>query len=358
MKKRIGGFTLVELLVVLTVIGILTGLLLSGVQVVRESARRTACSNNLKQIGLALGGYSSARQVFPTHVTGPALPGNRGGLSSWHVAVLPYLEQQGLYKSIDHYANMSDNVSSNGPFLIGAAHPNAAAAAAPVPEFLCPSDDFSPTDVMGTARPAGCNYMGNIGWPPNCTGLDGRRAVAAQSNGLFGLWNPSNPAAWHSRRVGPKDCRDGLSHTVAVAERLITTIKSPAATVGADERLQWYCGSSLFAKRSVDRFYKLCANASGADGNYAMYMGRAWISGWTLAGNVYMQIMPPNTHNCHFDGGEQHGGVTIAPSSRHPGGVNVLFGDGHVTFIDNEIEPAVWWAAGSRDGGESVDGAF
>ena len=353
--KRRGGFTLVELLVVITIIGILIGLLLPAVQMARESARRTGCMNNLKQIGLALNGHLAAHRAFPTHHTGPAPPGERGGLYGWHVAILPYLEQSALYKAIDRSITMADSDAPSGAYTIGAAHPNAVQAATIVPEFICPSDHYAPSDVMGTARPAPTSYMGNVGWPPNCTGIDGRRVVPARSNGLIGLWNPSEPASWHQRRVGANDVLDGLSHTVAVTERLITTVATPADVFGADKRLQWFCGSSLLAKRPVDRFYKLCANASGADGRYAMYVGRAWISGWTLAGNVYMQIMPPNTHNCHFDGGDLLGGVTIAPSSAHAGGVNVLFGDGHVNFVSEEIAPEVWWAIGSRDGGETVD---
>jgi prepilin-type N-terminal cleavage/methylation domain-containing protein/prepilin-type processing-associated H-X9-DG protein len=358
MHRLARAFTLVELLVVIAVIGVLIGLLLPAVQSAREAARRIACANNLKQIGLALHNHHDSHGRFPVHSTGPGLPTAQGrpgpGLFSWHSRILPFMEHEGISDAIDFRTNMADLASGSGPFTIGAEHPNAVAAAAEVPEFLCPSDSFRRTDLMGTAQPAGSNYMGNIGWPPNCTGIDGRRRVPGHSNGFFGLTNPSQPADWHRQAVSTRDFADGLTYTAAVAERLITTISSPEGVYGADKRLQWFCGSSFYAQRTADRFHRLCQNASGADGSHASYMGRAWISGWTAAGNVYMQIMPPNTHNCHFDGGEMHGGATIAPSSRHPGGVNVLFGDGRVAFVSDEIEPAAWWAAGSRDGGDFV----
>jgi prepilin-type processing-associated H-X9-DG protein len=90
----------------------------------------------------------------------------------------------------------------------------------------------------------------------------------------------------------------------------------------------------------------------GDDGGYALYNGRAWISGWVLNGSIYMHVQPINTFNAHFHSGTADGDALITPNSRHRGGVNQLMGDGHVGFVANEVDMNLWWAAGSRNGGE------
>ncbi len=228
-KPRQKGFTLVELLVVIAIIGILVGMLLPAIQAARESARRMTCANNLKQIGLALHCYHDALKQFPTTQTGPGKPDENGGygsgLFSWHARILPYMEYPGLHKSIDFNVTMADaDAIFTNIFTIGANHPNAAAATTRVTEFLCPSDNHQLTTVMGDAKPAPANYTGNMGWPPYCTGIDGSRPVPATSNGFFGAVNPGSPVSWHQEIVRAKDFKDGLAHTAAVCERIITSV--------------------------------------------------------------------------------------------------------------------------------------
>ena len=171
MKLKPKGFTLVELLVVIAIIGILIALLLPAVQAAREAARRTQCLNNLKQIGIALHEYHDTHQVFPISTTGSLMQNGQcgSGFYSWLAMILPFVEQGNLYNSINFNIGMMDTCSFNSSsdyqvLTISANHPNAQAAATPIPGYLCPSDVFEQTPVMGTAYPAPGSYAGNVGW--------------------------------------------------------------------------------------------------------------------------------------------------------------------------------------------------
>lgn len=353
------AFTLVELLVVVAIIGVLVGLTVPAIQAVRESARKTQCANNLKQIGLAIGSHQSHLGHFPTVLTGPGQPDGRGGCGagyfSWLARILPYLEQKALYESINFRVNMADQCDTQSAMrvTISAEHPNAVAAATSVAVFICPSDSPRDSDVMGTARPAPSSYMGNLGWPAYSTGIEGQERQPGRHNGLFGAWNPAMPAPWHLQQVKPRDVTDGLSSTVAVVERLIVRAEAPGGILADDPRVRWYCGGSSTRKATLQQYQRACTVAPNPDGTVSIFQGRAWISGWPLAANAYTHVMTPNTRSCFLHGGEYDGNLMVGPSSRHPGGVHLLMADGRVTFVTDEVDTIVWWAAGSRDGEES-----
>lgn len=356
MARKLPGFTLVELLVVIAIIGVLVALLLPAIQAAREAARRTQCVNNLKQLGLALQNHHSSFECFPKSQTasGPSSGSDcEPGYYSWLVFLLPYMEQNALYESIDFRANMSDTCSSGTP--ISASHTNAEAAAKVVAGLLCPSDGVSGGNaaVMGTADPASDSYAANAGWPSQATGYEGERSTPGNFNGIITLENPRQSVSWHpAGKIRIKHITDGTSHTAAVAERLIQTGASLNEIRNTEDRYKSYHVTAT--ARSLARMRERCdAGATHTDAIAATYVGRAWISGWTPTAPTYMHLNTPNTHHCHFNNLDANGDFAVTPSSNHPGGVNVVMVDGHVELISDDIEPEAWWALGSRDGGES-----
>jgi prepilin-type N-terminal cleavage/methylation domain-containing protein/prepilin-type processing-associated H-X9-DG protein len=350
------AFTLVELLVVIAVIAMLVALLLPAVNAAREAARRTQCTNNIRQLALAFQNHHDSQGHFPVTEIGSGPSdghgGCRGGMYSWHARILPYIEEQALHASIDFNVNMADSCTAGQDGTITGIHTNAAAAATPVPIFLCPSDGSTGNNaiVMGSANPASDNYAANAGWPTASTGYEAERDVPASYNGLVTLQNPAAAVATlPTRPVQIKSVTDGLSHTAAIAERLIQRAQQRAEILEGDLRLRSYHITD--AGRTLARMADRCdPAATHADPIHSAYLGRAWISGWSPTGATYRHLKTPNTTNCHFGHAFTSGEFLVTPSSEHPGGVHVAMADGHVRFVADDIEPAVWWALGSRDG--------
>jgi prepilin-type N-terminal cleavage/methylation domain-containing protein len=367
-KSAKSGFTLVELLTVIAIIGILVALLLPAVQSAREAARRMQCSNNLKQIGLGLHNYNSAFRMFPFSSTsapsGPSAGGCQNGFFSWLSMILPQIEQMPLYEQIDFGRGMASDCNlpssmSHRNVRIDIGHPNAIAASTVVPTYICPSDILVLNSDVGTALPAPGSYAGNIGWPINSSFPDGQPIT--KHNGFMGLSNPRSPIVWHQMSVRDRDFTDGLSNTVAVSERLMQTLvptvsdwgwESYDVGPGTPQSLLSYCGATSGRTRDLSRWISFCSGVSTPDPTYSRPHGRAWISGWSLAANTYMHVFPPNQRNCHLYGGEHTGENIVTASSRHAGGAFTLMGDGRVKFVSNSIAQETWWAMGSRNGGE------
>jgi len=372
------AFTLVELLVVIAIIGVLVGLLLPAVQSARESARRTQCSNNLKQLGLAILTHTDCRGKLPIHSTGaaPKQGGCGPGFTSFLFQILPHFDEVPLFDSIRRDIGMMDGCSggyrpSASAMRISASHPNAKAAATVVASFLCPSDSYTQrpehAQFVGSALPAPGSYAGNVGWPRRTRGIPGPMAIPSpglsKHNGAIPMKNtdPAESAAsWQTEIIKPKDFSDGLSKTALVAERRIVSLIAANEFDSGDpdegrlgstpESLMSGCGGNGNSQSLVSW---LSYVEKRADPAYSRLLGRAWISGWTPLGNTYMHVFPPNGFNGHVYNGEGNGNYLATPSSQHRGGVNVCFADGHVEFIGDEIDQAAWWAMGSRNGGES-----
>ncbi|MCR9291701.1 MAG: DUF1559 domain-containing protein [bacterium] len=363
------GFTLVELLVVIAVIGILVGLLLPAVQAAREAARRMQCSNNLKQLALAVHNYESAIRSFPLTTTGPSQPTPHlgSGFYSWLAMILPQIEQAPLYNSIQFSEPMADakrfaSAADYTQLQISGSHANANAAAARIATFLCPSDSVLATSSLGTANAAPGSYAGNLGWVRGTTGINGSIPALLQSNGAMPLVNPVNPDRWQVPSIKIRDFTDGTAHTALIAERLINNAEGSRGPFGMTMQGQHpptvlsYCAGSGGGNRNLPNWVSYCNGVNVPDPTYSLPHGRGWISGWTLAANLYMHVMPINSRNCHLYGGEDDGTNIVTASSNHTGGAQLAFVDGHVTFVNESIDPVVWWSIGSRNGGEaSVD---
>lgn len=363
-RARRGAFTLVELLVVIAVIGILVSLLLPAVQMVREAARRTECQNNLKQLALAIHNHHDVFRSYPVNQVGPGKPVPGGGISqgyySWYVWILPWVEQQTVQDRLDLRINMSSNVTPGGGHnpaivLVDASHPNAAAAGTLIDTFLCPSDpkEHDSGTMFGSARLAPASYTANAGWPSLSTGIGGGRPVPGDYNGVIPIEHPSQAVSWHpSRQRSSAAVLDGLSNTCLLAERMVQAGTTIEDVRRYDRRLLSYHLASV-ARTQEELEYRCDPERTHPDEMFSAWLGRAWVLGWSLAGNMHMHVRTPNSVSGHFSSAAAgRGDFLLNPNSRHPGGINMALADGSVRFVADSISSQVWWGLGSADGAE------
>ncbi|MBN1908290.1 MAG: DUF1559 domain-containing protein [Pirellulales bacterium] len=326
------GFTLVELLVVIAIIGILIALLLPAVQAAREAARRIKCANKLHQMSVAMASYESMNNCFPR---GIILRPN-GSVDchySVHSRLLPYLELSQLEVDFSLYPDYAE---------VRLQHIDA---------FRCPSDD----DRIETAPPE--SWRNHVGWGRNNYKCNGGNGPGGNQN-LVDNVERTNGIVVTGEFVKMKDVTDGTSQTGCFAEAVIGDGDPNHIDIPGD----WFAISS--SANSTDTVYTAClaAGQSPGTGNdkQAGRSGRNWIFA-NFVTTRYNHIMPPNMFSCvrklssaTLDNQpNEYGGATTA-SSRHPGGVNFATVDGAVTFINDEVDHYVWWAYGSRNGGETV----
>jgi len=358
--SRRKGFTLIELLVVIAIIGVLIALLLPAVQAAREAARRSQCVNNLKQIGLALHNYMGANgDTTPPVTIDPICNGcpTAQNFSSL-TRLLPYMEQQPIYDAINMTfgarwgtgsdPNPPDNASGGAFSII-----QMTAVTTQVKVFLCPSDPNpggSGTFVInGNNRPVGnSNYVHNVGLNRRLNNwkMNGPAYMASNWDGAFPIVNMSTFV-------------DGTSNTAVFSE----WVKGPAALPGKDGLGMVYNGpSSLYPQSSEAGPYTFqgeyaSAQACQTSPNVQQWgwKGEWWIYGGTM---IYSHTNTPNRKACDYSDAKQDGRATITQvpaSSLHPGGVNVLFGDGSVKFVKSTVNYLTWYAVATPNGGEVVD---
>jgi prepilin-type N-terminal cleavage/methylation domain-containing protein/prepilin-type processing-associated H-X9-DG protein len=345
MSKR-RGFTLVELLVVIAIIGILIALLLPAVQAAREAARRSQCTNNLKQVGLGLHNYESAYQSFPFRAGGTEAgsdpDSNVGRISGW-VPLMPFMEQVPLYEAIK---TGSGGFKPYGPPSWNTGFTPWITA---IPGLLCPSD---PKISKTATEPGKTSYAFSMGDSINLrSSTYDAFSTTARHRGLF----------WRKSGVRLRDITDGTSNTIAISERAIgaggfNTIKASIVVDTAAAGNPATCYSKRNNATSGTYSGVTCYNNQGIR--------------WAEGGPMYCAfttILSPNSPSCH-DGTTYYGIHT--PSSYHPGGVVGLFADGSVRFLSETIDTGtaattgvevtsgpsqfgVWGAMGSKDGGET-----
>ena len=326
------GFTLIELLVVIAIIGVLVGLLLPAVQQAREAARRSSCSNNLKQMGLAVHNYADVNpERFPVGWVGEyengEWHGDEGEGFGFASRMLPFIEQNNVYKTI----NFGQQVSHSS---------NATARTTVISAFMCPSDSYGAGDVFnpgeegdgsndeetpdatpGSTQYSRSNYPGVFG-SEHMGGHDDQASAAewllswvgtvallseedeglepGEGNGVFfaGGANGENGVSF-------RDVTDGLSKTIMIGER--------------DSRI----GGSLWIGRGDD-----------------LEAGMSRVVG--VGEHVF------NSGDPHFEDF----------FSSHPGGVSFAFADGHVAFLSDGMSESLFQSLSTRAGGEVVNGSF
>lgn len=313
-----GGFTLIELLVVMALIGVLVGLLLPSVQSAREAARRAQCTNHLKQLGLAMHGYHGVQGTFPAgylaRVGGGGVHGvpdvktrDAGPGWGWGTALLPYVEQSPLYASLNF----------SMPCWLAE---NRTGARGNIAVFLCPSVsesslEFEPRDTAGTALATfgRSHYAASAGQnEPWGYTTDDQARVA---DGPF----------FRNSETSAADVRDGLSNTVFLGEH--SAVLSDKTWVGVVPGAA-VCPRPRFA-------YTTCDFAAT---QVLVHSGPAETEHPPV-------IHPPNARSCHV----------CQMYAEHPGGANVLLGDGSVRFIRESVNQLAWAALATVQGGEVVD---
>ena len=337
--SRLRAFTLVELLVVITIIGILISLLLPAVQAAREAARKIQCANNLKQLALGMHNYNTQHNTFPRNgYLNPAWTSPHPNLAwqqfSVNVFILPFLEQQNLYNQFK-WDDWGHDHDAGGPMQ------------QKLSVFLCPSSPPAMTGSGDYWYGPGANY----GWCSGSTFDTAWGATATTANGMFNIF----------QEVRISDVRDGLSNTVMASEFLTGSGDTSAATFPNDI---FYVGSGVYSAAVRDFPTQAEIDAIGAAAvtspkGFLSNNGTLW--SWYAHGqSLFNAAAPPNFKypstggDCCPGGAHDWSPGLIPPRSMHAGGVNVAMGDASVRSINNGINLLTWQRLGNRRDGQPV----
>ncbi len=328
-QKRCDGFTLVELLVVIAIIGVLVALLLPAVQAAREAARRSQCSNNLKQLGLAMHNYHDVHKILPSpgfnYRDGMSNASSTSSAHSWAVLLLPFIEQAPLHDIYDFTLSGGNRGYRDNPI-------NCDVAMTEVPGMRCPSDGeqkegFSPTssftDTSGSrAYIARGNYAINTGAGNGIARTDFRRR---NERGPFHFGGSGRPTAPYSANFA--EIRDGTSNVVMLAELIAARPRSDNRGVWAYANGAYICGGEPSYRGVWPDRILLRPNGNALDDRQMDRPGRC-----RYVGDLDRQM--------RCVGGGSRGFVTSR--SRHPGGVQVCNVDGSVRFVAETIDLEAW----------------
>jgi prepilin-type N-terminal cleavage/methylation domain-containing protein/prepilin-type processing-associated H-X9-DG protein len=340
------AFTLIELLVVIAIIAVLIGLLVPAVQKVREAAARAQCSNNLKQIALALHNYHDANKRFPQAykpLAAPdptvAFPGAARYGASAFVLILPYLEQDSLYRQIDTTRAALSTV--NMP-------PANPAYSTPLTIYLCPSAPGNPTaDYSAELARSFGNFDITVNYPPGLTfGRTDYAPDAGMSADIVGININAGASIICQPPDGPvriTDITDGTSNTLMIVEDA--------------GRPAWYGSKGLVTTGPAIGSYQAGPNGPAPQGggawadplNYIATNGADPSGSGIAAGGDFLGI-PPAPWSC-ANGCSNDSEIFAF----HPGGSNALFGDASVRFVRNDLTMNQMQALLSRAGEEVIN---
>jgi prepilin-type N-terminal cleavage/methylation domain-containing protein/prepilin-type processing-associated H-X9-DG protein len=385
MLKSRRGFTLIELLVVISIIAVLIALLLPAVQSAREAARRASCTNNLKQIGLAIHNYITSNDAIPPsgsrhdylpiygYPQNPLLPLYiRQNAWSMKARLLPFLEQQQLFNTMNMDLDPEWSYGNTNYTLPGGWEPsNWTVRATTVVSFLCPSDAKPANVAFSSNTPSASrqsNYPNNIG-----------------NNRHFYNGIPDGPAyfpGWDTKIRNPvtlASISDGTSFTAIFSEFVKGEGLAPA--LSADGLGMVYIGAAISPYLNIGNLNGEYINAQLCNQQSFLrsfsWKGERWIAQDDGRGGYYSHTQLPNRRACNYDVQPQlnvydnspegslnascpncndNFSTMIGASSMHSGGVNVLFLDGSVRWIKNGISYQAWHAIGSKDGAELISG--
>lgn len=312
MSRR--GLSLIELLIAIGIIGLLCALLAPAIMSARGAARKMECSSHLRQLGLAASNYASAHNCMPPGAV---------HFYSWLVMLLPYVDQGDVYQRFD----FSD--AEMNRFRQGSQNP---IWKANIAVFKCPTDPLAwrrDNDVPKHSY-HGCAGSGLL------------------QGGLNGLIRYSYEGCVFNRFqagiVRLENVPNGLSNTVMASERLV------GDTSGHLLRNNWFMTTTYLQSNELEAFRAACLNETpraiaGGGGWYGSpSSGQGWWDG-VIGTTMYNHLMTPNQQTCHSNA-EEFGAFTA--SSLHPGGVNVVYGDGHAAFVSQNVDSVVWTKMGSR----------
>jgi prepilin-type N-terminal cleavage/methylation domain-containing protein/prepilin-type processing-associated H-X9-DG protein len=383
------GFTLIELLVVIAIIAVLIALLLPAVQMAREAARRSSCTNNMKQLGLAVHNYESVNQCLPLGSLYPC-PGVNpvtGQDNCWGfgvsplVSILQYIEQTTMYQSYNIAMGVFGAIppSTNGPITWWA---NTTVFNMQVGVFLCPSD----TKLLKVPV---TNYMANLGGPFLLSGYGGPfvplNPMSTYTGQTVSATNPipytpvQYPMSQNSGAIGFQAVTDGTSNTALWSEAVTGTNIPVLAGTGKLAEIRTYFRAPgtqsnfnnlpVGVPAAVTQFLAQCNSVpTGSLGVTTSQRGTNWQATFPYYADwgMYNHVSTPNSRQCsnvviatQAGGGILGPGLdvygTSPPTSFHQQGVNVAMCDGSVKFIRENINLYTWWALGTRAGNEPIN---
>ncbi len=317
------AFTLVELLVVIAIVGVLVALLLPAIQAAREAARRSSCTNNLRQLGVAMQNRHDAQGGLPP---GRGEPPPK--IFSPQAYLLPYVEEGALNALIDFKQAPQFVIVAGIPYSGDA---NRAAAIENVPLLLCPSDAVAgrvPGSEFGATNYVACTGSGKVD-----------AGTLTDADGVFYLGSS----------VGYRQITDGTSHTAAFSERGLGPGGEITGPALASHLRPGYILELLNATPVSETG---CGDPT--KGTWYEARGAKWIIG-NYGNTLYNHYLTPNSEDWDCMNLAQQKGY-LAARSYHPGGVNVLYCDGSVRFVEDDINWSPWRALATRAGEEIIEG--